>query len=352
MAYFSSELIILRTFNDMETFASKITDRIGTTPLIDLSSLVNSGCAKLYAKCEFMNPGMSLKDRIGQQMIRSAINSNELKEGGTIVCASSGNTGCSVAMLGAALGFKVIVVTSKKCSQEKLEHIKAYGAEIIIADDSEYMAVANQLANENGYFNIDQYSNPQNPQAYYETLGPEIWQQTEGKVTHFVMTGSTFGCISGTGRFLKEQNAEIKVILADPAGSNMHKYFYQSYLAGNPDLELGAMENFIVEGAGKSKPTSCLDCRVIDAVYSTTDQESIDVCYKLANEKGLLVGGSSGLNVHAAIVLANSLGPESNVVTVLCDSGVKYLSKIYNPEFLHKNKIRLSGNSSQVTKMI
>lgn len=325
----------------METLSLKITDRIGATPLIDLTSLVRKGGGKLYAKCEFMNPGMSLKDRIAQQMVKAAIQNNELRKGGTIVCASSGNTGCSIAMLGASLGFKVIVVTSKKCSKEKLEHIKAYGAEIIITEDTKYMQVANQLAETHGYFNIDQYSNPENPQAYFESLGPEIWSQTNGKISHFVMTGSTFGCITGTGRFLKEKNPNIKVVLADPSGSNMHKYYYQSYKAGNPDLELGAMKNFIVEGAGKSKPTSCLDCKVIDDVFSTTDQESVDMCYKLAKEKGLLVGGSSGLNVHAATVLANSLDPESCVVTVLCDNGVKYLSKIYNPEFLHDNNIQV-----------
>jgi len=325
----------------MLTIENKIPG-IGNTPLIDLSFLASGG-AQIFAKCEFMNPGMSMKDRIAQQMIKVAIKRGDLKPRGTIICASSGNTGCSVAMIGASMGFAVIVVATSKCSEEKLAHIRAYGAKVIIAEDLEYMDVARKIADENGYYNIDQYSNPDNPQAYYETLGPEIWQQTQGKVTHFVMTGSTFGCITGTSRYLKERNSDIKVILADPDGSNIHKYYYQIYRKQNPALKLGEMGKFIIEGAGKSKPTSCLDCSLIDEVYKITDQQSVDMCYRVARESGILVGGSSGLNLHTAATLAGKLTPDNLVVTILCDNGVKYLSKIYSSEFLQANKIVVPG---------
>ena len=325
----------------MGNFASQFCDQIGRTPLVDLSSFVSPGGAKLYAKCEFLNPGMSLKDRIADRMIRTAIENGELEEGGTIVCASSGNTGCSVAMLGSVMGFRVIVVTSRKCSKEKLDHIKAYRAELIIAEDSEYMRVATQLARDNNYFDINQYCNPANPQAYYETLGPELWQQTDGKLSHFVMTGSTFGCISGTGKYLKEKNSQIRVILADPNGSNMHKYYFDGYKANKPDIELGAMKPFIIEGAGKSRPTDCLNCEIIDDVVQVSDQESVAMCHKLAEQQGIFAGGSSGLNVHASVQLANKLNSNDTVVTILCDNGIKYLSKIYNASYLSEHGIEM-----------
>ncbi|TQV77365.1 cysteine synthase family protein [Aliikangiella marina] len=316
---------------------------IGKTPLINISNLVKPDGAKLLAKCEYANPGMSLKDRIASHMIHTAINNGQLKSGDTLVCASSGNTGCSVAMIGSMLGIKVIVVTSAKCSEEKQNHIKAYGAELMIMPDTDYMAKASELAIKHGYFDINQYSNPANPEAYYKTLGPEIWQETQGKVSHFVMTGSTFGCISGTGRYLKEQNAEIRVILADPDGSNMHDYYYKSFKENDNDFAVGAMKPFIIEGAGKSKPTPCLNFNVIDDVVKVNDQEAINMCYKLANTNGLLVGGSSGLNVHAAVEIANSLTSEHIIVTLLCDNGVKYLSKIFNSRFLTQNNIKVGA---------
>lgn len=323
----------------METRPSTFCDQIGGTPLVELSNLVKPGGARLFAKCEFLNPGMSLKDRIAKRMIQDAIDNGLLKPGGTLVCASSGNTGCAIAMLGSVHGFNVIVVTSSKCSQEKLNHIRAFGAEVRIENDKEYMAIAAQLAKHNDYFDINQYCNPANPQAYYETLGPEIWQQSEAQVSHFVMTGSTFGCISGTGKYLKEKNPNIKVVLADPVGSNMYKYYFQSYRANNPALDLGDMDSFIIEGAGKSRPTKCLDWKVIDDVRKVSDQQSIAMCYQLLRHQGLFVGGSSGLNVHAAVELANTLPSTAMVVTILCDNGVKYLSKIYNSEYLIHNGI-------------
>jgi cysteine synthase len=314
----------------------------GATPLLNISFLVPEDGARLMAKCEFSNPVMSLKDRIAKQMLSHAFSAGEIKKGDTVVCASSGNTGCSVAFLGKKMGLRVIIVTSKKCSAEKLAHIRTYGAQLVVVEDHvNYMTEANRIASENSFFNIDQYSNPQNPQAYYLTLGPEIWEQTHGQVSHFVMTGSTFGCISGTTRYLKEKNGNIKTVLADPKESNMHKLYYDGYKAGKTNLELGDMGDFIVEGAGKSKPTICLDFSMIDDVISVTDQQAVEMCYRLAHTKGILVGGSSGLNVHAAVSLAKKLTPQDTVVTVLCDNGVKYLSKIYNTDFLSQNNINI-----------
>lgn len=323
----------------METITPRFTHLIGNTPLIDLSSLVDKGGAKLYAKCEFMNPGFSMKDRIAKYILDIAENTGKLKPGDTIVCSSSGNTGCSFAMLGGMRGYKVIVVTSKKCSIEKQNHVKALNAKLIVVDETDYMIYGQQLAESYGYFNVDQYNNPYNPKAYYETLGPEIWRETEGKVTHFVMTGSTFGCISGTGKYLKEQNKNIKIVLADPLHSNIYDYYYHGYLAQNYQYHTKKKQAYLIEGAGKYKPTQCLDFSVIDEVFRVSDIDAIHTCQQLARQESLVVGGSSGLNVFAAKTIASGLGKGNIVVTVLCDSGIKYLSKIYDHSFLEDHGI-------------
>lgn len=310
---------------------------IGQTPLIKLDTNIKNSNAKIFAKCEFLNPSKSLKDRIARHMIDKAIEYGQLNEGDTIVCASSGNTGCSVAMLGQLKGFSVIVVTSTKCSQEKLNHIKAYGAQLILKNEVDYMSFANQLALDNNYFNINQYDNPYNTEAYYDSLGPELWSQSEQAITHFVMTGSTFGCITGTAKYLKEQNPNIKVILADPVNSNIYDYYYQGYL-NNQHIEPSRRIPYVIEGAGKSRPTKCLDFSVIDDVIQVSDQDAINCCHELAKTEGLLVGGSSGLNVHAARQVAKS-NNNANIVTILCDSGLKYLTKIYDPQFLKQHNL-------------
>ncbi|MEM8610630.1 MAG: cysteine synthase family protein [Cyanobacteria bacterium P01_H01_bin.105] len=313
----------------------RLVDLIGNTPLIDLSFLTKKKSASLYAKCEFMNPGASMKDRIASHILDVAEAKGDLSKGDTIVCASSGNTGCSFAMLGAIRGYSVIIITSSKCSLEKQNHIKALDAQLIVVKKNEdYMAFGDKLAAENGYFNVDQYNNPYNPETYYKTLGPEIWKDTDGKVTHFVMTGSTFGCISGTGRFLKQKNPNIKIILADPVGSNIYDYYYKSHLSNKPFYQANKSNTSIIEGAGKSKPTQCLDFSVIDEVIQVADYDAISTCHELAKREGLLLGGSSGINVFAARELARLLPKESTVVTILCDNGIKYLSKIYNQSFL------------------
>jgi len=302
----------------METIkAAKFVDLIGKTQLVDLTDFIGKNSAQLYAKCEFMNPSFSMKDRIAQHILEKAEARNQLKSGDTIVCSSSGNTGCSIAMLGGIKGYSVIIVVPSKCSPEKQNHIKSFNAELIIVDESDYVEYGEKLAQNKGYFDINQYdNNPFNPETYYKTLGPEIWRETAGKITNFVMTGSTFGCISGTAKFLKEQNPAIQITL-----DKSHSY--------------------LIEGAGKKKPTQCLDFSLIDEVLQVSDQEAISTCHRLAKEEGLFVGGSSGLNVFAASIVANRLKKENLVVTILADNGVKYLSKIYDPVFLNKNKINI-----------
>lgn len=315
---------------------TRFTNMIGNTPLINLNQIVGENSAYLYAKCEFMNPGFSLKDRIASHILNVAEAQNKLKKGDVIVCSSSGNTGCSIAMLGQIRGYKVVVVTSKKCSIEKQNHIKALNAELIVVDHDAYINYGKNYARENGYFDVDQYSNIYNPEAYYKTLGPEIWKDTNGAVTHFVMTGSTFGCISGTGRFLKECNPEIKVILADPLYSNIYEYYYKN-IKDDVSFNSTSSKSSIIEGVGKSVPTKCLDFSVIDEVLKVTDEEAVGICHQLAREEGLLVGGSSGINVFAAQLVANRLSRKHIVVTILCDNGIKYLSKIFNSNFLAEN---------------
>lgn len=307
-----------------------------TTPLLDLSDLTTGASARLFAKAEFMNPGLSLKDRIARHILKCAVEDGDLEPGQTIVCASSGNTGCSVAAIGRAMGHPVIVVTSPKCSQEKRAHIEAYGARIVIEAD-DYMKAGRELACREGYFDVAQYENPKNPEAYYRTMGPEIWEQTEGAVTHFVMTGSTFGCLTGTSTFLKEKNPDIRAVLVDPENSHV-KHFLEAHQSGGdlPPEVHAPMESYVVEGAGKSKPTPLLDLDLVDDVVVVSDDQAIAMCHRLANDKSILVGGSSGLNVAAAVELAESLGPGATVVTVLCDHGVKYLSKVYDADYLEE----------------
>lgn len=313
----------------------RFTELIGNTPLIDLTRIVGENSAYLYAKCEFVNPGLSLKDRIANHILDIAEAQGQLKRGDVIVCSSSGNTGCSFAILGKIRGYQVVIITSEKCSIEKQNHIKALNAEVIVVDRDSYMSYGTDYAKKNGYFDVDQYNNIYNPEAYYKTLGPEIWKDTNGEITHFVMTGSTFGCVSGTGRFLKECNPKIQVILADPVCSNIYNYYY-SNVENDLSFNFVSEQSSIIEGAGKSKPTKCLDFSVIDEVIKISDEEAISTCHQLANHEGLLVGGSSGLNVFAAKFIANRLNKKGVVVTVLCDSGIKYISKIYNKEFLRK----------------
>jgi len=316
-------------------------DLIGETPLVDITSLANPKVpgVKILGKCEFLNPGFSMKDRIVRNIFDKAEVSGLLRPGGTVVAASSGNTGAAVAMLAAMRGYNAVITTSPKCSEEKIATIRAYGAEIIVSkaglDDDHpesYMNIAKTMAEENeGWFDINQYDNLDNPEGHYRTLGPEIWSQTVGRVTHFVAGGSTGGTISGTGRFLKSKNPEIKCVLADPYGSIFHEYFMSQNLV--------SPKKFLVEGVGKGSIPGCMDFSVVDDVVQVKDEDAFQTCHELARKEGLMVGGSAGLNTWAAIHIANQLEEPGVIVTVLCDLGIKYLSKVFNKAWLEQNKM-------------
>jgi len=328
----------------------RFSDLIGNTPMIDLTALASPKVSgvKVLAKAEFMNPGLSIKDRIIRNIIDQAEASGQLRPGMTIVAASSGNTGAALAMIAAMRGYKAIVTTNQKCSAEKMNAIKAYGAELIVTpagvgiDSPDHYMNAPQVftaADPDKYFDIDQYDNMKNPEAYYKTLAPEIWEQTCGTVTHFVAGASTGGTISGTGRYLKEMNPAVQCVLPDPVGS----IFKQFYETGQYDKA----KSYLIEGVGKDTVPGALDISIVDEVIVVTDQQAFDMCHRLCQTEGVLAGGSAGMNLHAAIEVANRATEPCTVVTVLCDSGVKYLSKVYNPEFLENNGLTMSEHQSQ-----
>lgn len=308
---------------------------IGNTPLVDVTAV----CEPLHpdtvvlAKLEVQNPGLSIKDRVVLNIFNTAEAEGRLREGATVVAASSGNTGCSVAMLCAIRGYRAVVITNEKCSKEKCDAITAYGAELLIVPPGEcYMQKEHDLASEHpDWFSVDQYENRHNPAAHYKSVGPEIWRQTAGDVTHFVAAGSTGGTITGTGAYLKERNPGVQVVLADPTGSVFSEYFKTGVC--------GAGKPFLVEGVGKANIPGAMDMAVVDAVVDVDDQDAFAMCRRLSRKTGLCIGGSAGLNVEAAARLAEASPEPLTIVTVLADSGVKYLSKVYNDEYLAENGI-------------
>jgi cysteine synthase len=311
---------------------------IGNTPLLDLTAMANPKIpgVRVLGKAEFMNPGFSHKDRMAQNIITKAMSTGRLPQGGTVVAASSGNTGASIAMLCSMMSLKAVIITSSKCSKEKMDSIRAYGAKLIISKPGQnYMEMEHELALANPeWFAFDQYNNPNNPEAHFLSTGPEIYQQTSGQVTHFVMAGSTGGTVSGVGKYLKQQNPDIQVVLADPVGSIFAHY--------HEHRELTEPKKFLVEGVGKENIPGAMDFNVIDDVIRVNDKDAFRMCRALAQKEGMLVGGSAGLNVHAAIEFANAATEPCTIVTLLCDSGIKYLSKVYNDEWLEQNKCNLT----------
>jgi cysteine synthase len=326
---------------------------IGATPLVDVTHLAPKGAlahsgTKVLAKCEFLNPGYSIKDRIAVHIIQSALGDGSLQPGGTIVAASSGNTGAAVAMVAAQVGHPCVIITSPKCSAEKMDAIVSYGATLLVSppgcpegDPNHYMEIETRLAGENeGWFSVNQYENKKNSEAHYLTLGPEIWEQTDGKVTHFVAGGSTGGTVSGVGRSLKEKSGDrVHVTIADPVGSVLSEAFgrHEEGHTNDPGDGLKASK-FHVEGVGKGSVPGVMEFEFVDSAVSVTDQQSFDMCHRLSSSEGMLVGGSGGLNVFAALRLAESVtGPDGGpalIVTVCPDSGIKYLSKVFNSEWL------------------
>lgn len=330
-----SNQIFLRAGARKKIYGS-ILETIGHTPLIRLNKVPAGLNSEVLAKVEGFNPGGSVKDRIGITMIKDAEERGLLKRGDTIVEPTSGNTGIGLAMVAALRGYKMVFVIPDKMSQDKINILRAYGAEVIITptavppDSPEsYYSVAKRIAQERGAFMPGQYFNPKNPEAHYKTTGPEIWEQTDGRLEAFVAGMGTGGTISGVGRFLKEKNAKIKVIGVDPEGSILKHYFETG--------QLGEAYRYEVEGIGEDFIPGTTDFKVIDAIYKVTDQEAFVMARRLAREEGLLVGGSGGAAVHVALQVAKEFKKGSRIVVLIPDRGDRYLTKFYSDEWMRKH---------------
>lgn len=309
-------------------YVEHIVDLVGNTPLVKLNSLAEGLQPLILAKVEYVNPGGSVKDRIALRMVEAAERSGELRPGGTIVEPTSGNTGVGLAMVAQRKGYKCVFVCPDKVSEDKRNVLKAYGARVVVCPTAvapehpdSYYNVSDRLVREiEGAWKPNQYANPENPLSHYHSTGPELWTQTEGKITHFVAGVGTGGTISGTGRYLKEvSDGRVQVIGADPEGS------VYSGGTGRP---------YLVEGVGEDFWPETYDRDVADQIIPVSDAHSFDITRRLALEEGLLVGGSCGMAVAAALKLAEGLGPDDVVVVLLPDGGRGYLTKVFNDTWM------------------
>ncbi|ASR38007.1 cystathionine beta-synthase [Prauserella marina] len=309
-------------------YAEHVIDLVGNTPLVRLNALTEGLSPLVLAKVEYVNPGGSVKDRIALRMVEAAEASGELKPGGTIVEPTSGNTGVGLAIVAQRKGYHCVFVCPDKVSEDKRNVLKAYGAEVVVCPTAvapehpeSYYSVSDRLVDEiDGAWKPNQYANPQNPESHYHSTGPEIWRQTEGKVTHFVAGVGTGGTISGTGRYLKDiSEGGVRIVGADPEGS------VYSGGTGRP---------YLVEGVGEDFWPTTYDREVADEIIAVTDADSFTTTRRLAREEGLLVGGSCGMAVAAALELAGRCGPDDVIVVLLPDGGRGYLGKVFNDAWM------------------
>jgi cystathionine beta-synthase len=313
-----------------------ILEAVGHTPLVRLNRITKDLRPQIYVKAEFMNPGGSVKDRIGLTMIDDAEKRGLLKPGGTIIEGTSGNTGMGLALVAAVRGYKCVFTTTDKQSKEKVDLLKALGAEVIVCptavepeDPRSYYSVAKKLAREipNSYY-PNQYANPMNPEAHYLTTGPEIWEDSEGKITHFVCGLGTGGTISGAGKYLKEKNPAVKIIGVDPYGS-----LYYDFVKTGTTIKA---KTYVVEGIGEDFFPATMDLKILDDIIQVNDEECFVIARRLAKLEGIFTGGSGGGCLSGALRLAKDLGPNDFVVALLPDTGMRYLSKVYNDEWMRE----------------
>jgi cystathionine beta-synthase len=316
-----------------------ILETVGRTPLVRLRRVTADGRAPVLAKLEFFNPGGSVKDRIGLAMVEGAEREGHLKPGGTIVECTSGNTGVGLAMVAAVRGYRAVFCMPDKVSSEKVYLLKAFGAEVILSPtavppespESYYSVGLRTAAERPGAYLMNQYHNPANPRAHYESTGPELWEQTAGKVTHFVAGLGTGGTITGTGRYLKEKNPGVQIVGADPVGSILKHY--------KETGELSESHTYKIEGVGEDFIPTATDFSVIDRVVSCSDRDGLNMARRLAREEAIFVGGSAGMATWVALEVARDLGPDALVVVLLPDTGERYLSKVHNDEWMRDNHL-------------
>ena len=317
-------------------YASDLTNAVGNTPLIKLRRVSEETGCTILGKAEFLNPGQSVKDRAALFIIRDAIERGTLKPGGTIVEGTAGNTGIGLALVGASMGFKTVIVIPETQSQEKKDMLRLAGAELVqvpaapYKNPNNYVRYSERLANElaktepNGAIWANQFDNVANRRAHIETTGPEIWSQTDGKVDGFVAAVGSGGTLAGCAEYLQPKG--VKIGLADPMGAALHSFYTTGALASEGSS--------ISEGIGQGRITANLEGFTPDHSYQVSDEEALPIVFDLLANEGLCLGGSSGINIVGAMKLARDLGPGHTIVTILCDYGTRYQSKLYNPDFL------------------
>lgn len=321
-------------------YRSDITAAIGQTPLIKLrTASERTGCT-ILGKAEFMNPGQSVKDRAALFIVRDAIEKGLLRPGGTIVEGTAGNTGIGLAMVGKALGFRTLIVIPETQSEEKKDALRLAGADLIqvpavpYRNPDNYVKYSGRLAEklareeEHGAVWANQFDNVANRRAHFETTGPEIWRQTAGRIDAFICAVGSGGTLGGVSNYLKRQRADVTIGLADPMGAALYHYYRHG--------ELKAEGSSITEGIGQGRITANLEGVQVDVAYQIPDAEALEIVFDLAEHEGMVLGGSSGMNVAGAIRLAREMGPGHTLVTILCDYGSRYQSKMFNPEFLRE----------------
>ena len=322
-------------------FKRNFSECIGNTPIIKLKVASEiSGC-EIYGKCEFLNPGGSVKDRPALQIIKDAIKKKQIEKGGTIVEGTAGNTGIGLCLVGNSIGLNSIIVMPRTQSNEKKKMLKLCGAELKLVDALPYKnpgnyiryseTLAKSIVNEHGVLWANQFDNLSNKKSHYLTTGPEIYKQLSQKVDAFICSIGTGGTISGVSDFLKEKNKNIVIGLADPLGSAMHNFYKNG--------ELKSTGSSITEGIGQGRITRNLENAVIDESFQITDTEALNIVYEMVRKEGLILGGSSGVNIMGAVKLGKLIGPNKKIVTILCDYGTKYESKIFNKRFLKDKEL-------------